>query len=112
MVDQNKPWLKAPREGFNTRGRFVAGNQVSRGNRGNHYPKSLRQRCVESITVEQVREVMDTLRRKALGEGDMAAARHWLEYVLGLAPGHRDQRPRPQLARHERDYAGTHVRHR
>ena len=66
-------------------GHFVAGNKRAAGVGGNPQTKrmkELRQAVVDATTEEEVRDVMQAM-HAAAKDGDVAAARCWLEYVLG-----------------------------
>jgi hypothetical protein len=73
---------------FKDNGDFAKGNQISVGNRGNYHPRALKQRYIEETSYKDVKELMDDLYRRALRDGDIAAARTWLQYVIGKPTAH------------------------
>ena len=63
-------------------GRFAIGNHIGTGNYVHKKMHALRSAALRATTAEQVAEVLDAMRREALG-GDSAAAKVYLENVLG-----------------------------
>jgi hypothetical protein len=63
-------------------GRFTDGNQLSRGNPSNKRMAELRRWLLECATPERVAAVEKRLYQAAM-DGDVAAMRVWLEYMVG-----------------------------
>jgi hypothetical protein len=66
-------------------GRWAPGNRASQGNANNRRMARLRAALLDSATPEDVRDVGAKLAELAKG-GDVAAARVYLEHVIGKAP--------------------------
>ena len=65
-----------------TRGRFAKGNKAATGNPSWRRLAAMRAEVLASIDPNDVREVLDGLRDRAL-DGDVQAAKEWLTRVLG-----------------------------
>jgi hypothetical protein len=79
------PPVRDPMTGY-----FAPGNKLSKPGNGSGNPmsrrmKELRQAVVEATDAEQVQSVMEAMRKAAI-DGDVPAARVWLEYILGKPP--------------------------
>jgi hypothetical protein len=64
------------------RGRFVAGNRGGPGNPFARQVAALRRACLDALTPERMRALVERVYAKAL-EGDMAAAKLLFSYTLG-----------------------------
>ncbi len=69
--------------GKNANGKFTAGHRFSVGNKGNYHPRTLRSQIVAETTLDQVRVLLDNLYNRAINEGNVSAARLWLDAILG-----------------------------
>jgi hypothetical protein len=89
MSDSNgnatPPVVRDPMTGYFARGNPGSRGATGQGNVINRRMKELRHAIVEATTETAVSEVMEAMRKAAVG-GDVPAARVWLEYVLGKAP--------------------------
>jgi hypothetical protein len=70
--------------GRNGRGQFARGNPGGPGNPSVRRLGDLQAAVRDAVTPEKLREVLDKLQSMAM-EGDVSAARLWLERVLGRA---------------------------
>ena len=72
-------------DGRGPSGRFRVGNKLAKGNIVNRRMAELRAAALEAESSQRVAEVVGKLRELAL-EGDVAAAKVYMETVVGLAP--------------------------
>lgn len=63
-------------------GRFAPGNRAGRGNPLNRKAQRLRSAVLRAATAAEVKQVMQKLVKLAV-DGDVAAAKLWLERLLG-----------------------------
>ena len=68
--------------GRDSQGKFKKGNKCSCGRPKNSFPERVREAVYGHITPEQVITVLDAMYDLAI-EGDVSAARVFLDYVLG-----------------------------
>jgi hypothetical protein len=87
--DRHKPTfaehasMSDPTRNSRTRdGRFAPGNKISQGNLGNMRMKELRMSILQAATEQDVQDVIRKMAAMAK-DGDVAAARVFLEYTVG-----------------------------
>jgi hypothetical protein len=83
--DPQSPPVRDPMTGFWAKGNTLSKPGNGGGNPINRRMKELRHAVVEATSGEQVSQVMEAMRKAAVG-GDVPAARVWLEYILGKPP--------------------------